>query len=247
MDASSDIGKMISALKHELKARGLRNTDVATHLEVSDTTVKRYFRGQGITLAVLQKLAQMVDLDFFSLVALAGQQSIPKPRLTTTQQDALGRSAVCRAVFFQLMRGMTPSAVGQELGLTPQKMDMQLAKLQGLRLIRRLSNNSVEVLAYPLFEFDAKDPGAITNLARDLARQFLSGLNLRDEDSEWYYTASRLSQASVRRVRELTKRLISEVRKLGRADAVLTSRESQMYEFFIAAQPAKADRFLRPD
>src|SRR5579862_9307572 len=168
MDASTDIGKLVTALKHELRTRGLRNRDVAARLKVSDTTVKRYFRGQGISLSVLQKLAEMVDLDLLALVALARQQSAPRPRLSTTQQDALGRNTVFRAVFFQLMRGMTPSQVSQELGLTPQKMDQQLAKLQGLRLIRRLPNNSVEILAAPLFEFDAKDPGAITNIARDL-------------------------------------------------------------------------------
>ena len=120
MDASTDIGKLVTALKYESRTRGLRNADVAARLKVSDTTVKRYFRGQGISLSVLQKLAEMVDLDLLALVALARQQSA-RPRLTTTQQDALGRSTVFRAVFFQLMRGMTPSQVSQELGLHASK------------------------------------------------------------------------------------------------------------------------------
>ena len=240
VDVSTDIGKMMSALKQELRIRGLSNPDVASRLKVSETTVKRYLRGQGVTLPVLQKLAEIIDLDLLSLVALARQQGVPKPRLTTVQQEALGRSALSRAIFFQLRRGATLSQIAQELALTPQKLDMQLAKLQGLRLIRRMPDNSIDVLADPPnFEFDAKDPGALTNIARDLARQFLSDLDLRDEGCEWFYSANRLSQASLKRAREMIKRLIADVHRLGRGDATLPAREAPIYQFFIAALPGR--------
>ena len=245
MDASTDVGKIISALRHELKIRGLRNHDIASHLRVSDTTVKRYLRGQGVSLSVLQKLAEIVDLNLLSLVALARQEGAPKPRLTTVQQDALGRSALSRAVFFQLCRGMTPSQVAEALGLTAPKLDFQLAKLQGLRLISRTSNNRIDILANPHFEFDSKDQGALTNIARDLARQFLSEVDLSDERSEWFYGAHRLSGASVKRMREMIKRLLSEVSKLGKSDINLPARETQIYQFFIAAQPTGQETFLR--
>jgi len=247
MDASTDVGKIIIALKQALKAKGLSNRDVAARLKVSDTTVKRYLRGQGISLSVLQRLAELVDLDLLSLVALARQQSAPRVRMTTTQEEALGKSAILRAVFFHLRSGKSPSRIGAELGLTPQKLDMQMAKLQSLRLIRRVAQDVIDILADPFFEFDAKDQGALTNIARDLARHFLSEIDLRNERSEWFYTAIPMSEASAKQTREMIKRLILEVRKLARNDATLPSREAPLHEFFIAAQPTTRETFLRQD
>ena len=141
---------------------------------------------------------------------------------------------------------MTPSQIAQELALTPQKLDMQIAKLQGLGLIRRVSNNRIDILADPHFEFDSKDQGALTNIARDLAHQFLAEMDFRDDCCEWFYSATRLSPASLKRVREMIKHLISEIHKLGRSDAALPPREAQIYQFFIGAQPTSRERFLHP-
>lgn len=247
MDMSTDIGKIIGALRQELRQRGFHNSDVASRLKVSDTTVKRYLRGQGVSLPILEKLAALVDLDLLSLVALARQQNPPKLRMTPTQEEALGRCPTARAVFFQLSRGNTILRIEEDVGLTPQIMDMQLAKLQSLRLIRRLADGTIEILAHPLFEFDAKETGALTGVARNLARHFLADIDLHDEHNEWFYTAYPLSQETMGRVRELIKKLTSEMRKLGKRDATLPERETSLYQFFIAAQPTTRETFLRRD
>jgi len=247
MDASTDVGKIINTLKLALRVKGLHNRDVAAGLKVSEATVKRYLRGQGLSLPTLQKLAELIDLDLLTLTALARQQSQPRSRMTLTQEEALGRSSVARAVFFRLRRGKTPSVIAEEMKLSPQRLDMQLAKLQSLKLIRRVTDDTIDVLADPFFEFDAKDHGALTGIARDLARHFLSQIDLSDDHNEWFYTAVPLSQASVRRFREMIKHLISQMRKLGRSDAALPEREASLYQFFIAAQPTNIETFRRPD
>lgn len=244
MDKSPSVEKILAALKQELRLKGLRNRDVASHLNVSEPTVKRYLRGQGLDLSTLEKLAEIVDLDLMSLLASAQRHNPPKPMLSMTQQEALKRSALLRAVFALLSRGMTPTHVGKELELTPQKLDMLLAKLQGLQLIRTRAGDRVEILAAGSgFEFNAKAKSPLVDVAREFAGRFLSDINLKDESCEWIYDAASLSPASVARVDELIERVVGEIRRLSMID-IVPARGNRIYQYFFAAQPTSRDRFL---
>jgi hypothetical protein len=48
-------------------------------LKVSEGTVKRYFSGKGVSVNVIDKLAEIVDLDLLSLAALAQEKIINDP------------------------------------------------------------------------------------------------------------------------------------------------------------------------
>jgi DNA-binding NarL/FixJ family response regulator len=245
LNSSTTTQKIVDVLKQELRSKGLRNHELAARLEVSETTVKRYLRGEGLDIPVLENLATIAELDLSSLIALAHQRGSSKPRLTMAQQEALARNPVSRSIFFLLRRGMTLAQIAQELALSTQKMETQLAKLEALLLIRRLPNNQCETLAVAYF--DPRDQGPLMRVARNLAQRFLTEINLRSESCDWFYVADWLSPASIVRVREMIQRFQSEIRKLAESDVALGPREAKYYQFFIGAQSANRRRVPRSE
>jgi nuclear transport factor 2 (NTF2) superfamily protein len=79
----------------------------------------------------------------------------------------------------------------------------------------------------------------MSDLWRELARGFLTEIDLRKENTEWFYNAVRLSPESVRRLRECMEQFLLEVRALGKKDVPLSSDETRWYHLFIGAQPRK--------
>jgi transcriptional regulator with XRE-family HTH domain len=96
---------LLATLKQQLKLTGLRYRDIALRLSVSEATVKRYLRGKGISLVVLQDLAGIANHDLPSLVLLAEEQSVNATGLTERQQSALRENRVLAAVFYFLING----------------------------------------------------------------------------------------------------------------------------------------------
>src|SRR5579862_4173423 len=88
LDNSTPAGRLLVALKQQLRVKGLHYRDVATRLKISERTVKRYFSGKGLTIDILQRLADVVGLDMMSLVILAQQHSDALPEMSKQQQIA---------------------------------------------------------------------------------------------------------------------------------------------------------------
>jgi transcriptional regulator with XRE-family HTH domain len=237
MNISPSVEKLILALKQELKAKGLKRRDVAVRLSVSEVTVKRYLAGKSVTIPTLEAMAALVDLDLLSLAALAQEQSVGTPALSKPQEAALGANRALASVYILLVRGWTPPKIEEEFQLGTQKLERLLNRLQDLGLIRRGRAQAVKVLVRPAP--DQKGGNQLSDLWRELARQFLTEVDLRDERCEWFYNAVRLSPASVRQLRQMVEQFMVDVRVLGKNDVALPSQEVKWYHLFIGAQPRK--------
>jgi transcriptional regulator with XRE-family HTH domain len=230
------------ALRQQLRAKGLHYRDVAARLKVSEGTVKRYFSGKGVSIIVLDKLAQIVDLDLLSLAVLAQQQNITEPWLTKAQQAALKRSKLSVVVLQYLSLGFTPAQLIQEFDLAEQ-METILTRLQDWGLIRRVSTNKVRMLVKP------RSGGPIDDDVQEgrikMARRFLSAIDLHDEGCEWTCYYARLSRVSVVRLREIIKRFHSDVHALTKSEIDLPPEETQWYQLFVGAEPKSRKNLFR--
>lgn len=240
MDASTPEGKIVAALKQELKARGLHYRNIASRLKVSEATVKRYFSGKGVTLAVLCRLAEIADLDLLSLASVAQQRDASEHKFTKTQQAALGKDKLASAVFFLLWHGWSPAQIGKEFAIG-DGLDATLAKLQSWGLIKRLAYG-VKILATPCI--DEKGGGKLGELTRDNARRFLSEIDLDNQKTEWTFYSARLSRSSVAQLHQMITKFIEDTRALTIGDCALPSEEAQWYQIFLVAQPMSRKRVL---
>jgi len=233
MDASTATGKLIAALKVKLKAKHLSYREVAAHLRVSEATVKRYFVGKGVTIEVLQRLAEIVDLDLLSLAIVAEDQSVVHRRMSPAQLAVIKRRGPLRALFFQLLAGWTVEQIVREFNLGSQ-IEGHLTKLENLGMIRRLSKRGVKVLVKP--SLGDRAYGEMSDLAIERAQQFLRDLTLREDTCDFQFDPVRLSAASAIELRKIMRHFESEIRELSRRDMVLPPEETQWYCVFVGAK-----------
>jgi transcriptional regulator with XRE-family HTH domain len=244
MEGFTPCERIIVTLREQLKMKGYRHREVASRLGVSQGTVKNYLSGKGVSIKVLQRLAETVGLDLLSLAALAQQESTSIPELNKSQQQALVKNQLLRMTFFLLHSGWTVPQIVREFGMFPEKMNAALVRLEALGVIRRSSSNGVRFLACPNSDMKASEFGA---LERELGLQCLREINLRDADAEWATNAVRLSPASVTRLRKISRDFIGELLALSRSDIDLPSGQVQWYRLLVSAQPISRKKLLRSD
>lgn len=87
MSSSRDL---IAALKAELKAAGLTYADVAQHLGLAESSVKRMFAAQGdLPLSRVDALLGLLRLDFADLARRVAQSQALRSELTEAQEQAV--------------------------------------------------------------------------------------------------------------------------------------------------------------
>jgi transcriptional regulator with XRE-family HTH domain len=64
-DATATVLETLNRLR---AARGLSYRDIATRLDVSELTVKRYFTGRRLTLDRLERLCGILEIELFDLI-----------------------------------------------------------------------------------------------------------------------------------------------------------------------------------
>src|SRR3546814_15423464 len=84
--------QLLRALKQVLKLRGMRYSDLARGLGVSEPTVKRMLSTGRIDLARLERICGLLDIDLFELVRVARGARAEREHLEPVQEEALARS-----------------------------------------------------------------------------------------------------------------------------------------------------------
>jgi len=242
LDISTPAGRLVSALKQQLRLKSLHYRDVASRLKISERTVKRYFSGKGLTLEVLQQLADVVELDMLSLVILAQEQNVELPEMTRQQQAALRRSGLALAIYYFLNFGMTPAQIAREFDLQGQ-IDAVLQKLESFGLIHRFSPNGVKLLAGR--SFGDRSPDHLTEHKIASTRRFLTEMDLANPNCQWLYQAVRLTHASALRLEQIMKRFVLDAAAMTRSEIDLPPDETQWYRLFVGAEPLTRKKLLR--
>lgn len=81
--------RMVAALKSVLKNRRVSYEQVAAHLQVSQSSVKRLFSSGAITLQRLEAICDLAGIDVLELARQAEAQRVRVARLTVRQEQQL--------------------------------------------------------------------------------------------------------------------------------------------------------------
>src|SRR3546814_4016156 len=79
--------QLLRALKQVLKLRGMRYSDLARGLGVSEPTVKRMLSTGRIDLARLERICGLLDIDLFELVRVARGARAEREHLEPVQEE----------------------------------------------------------------------------------------------------------------------------------------------------------------
>src|SRR3546814_2623887 len=135
--------QLLRALKQVLKLRGMRYSDLARGLGVSEPTVKRMLSTGRIDLARLERICGLLDIDLFELVRVARGARAEREHLEPVQEEALAADPRPLLVFHLLGNDWTVPAIRREFGLDVPEMTLLLARLERLRTVERMPRDRV--------------------------------------------------------------------------------------------------------
>ncbi|WP_030539868.1 helix-turn-helix transcriptional regulator [Sphingobium sp. DC-2] len=124
---------ILSELRRELKARGVRVGQLAQELEVAEPTVWRWLRGDGLTLDRLDEMCAIAGVDLRDLAARSGEEG--EESFTLAQERILAADRGLALVFFAILHGAQPAEIERELGLPRSRLHAHFERLARLGLI----------------------------------------------------------------------------------------------------------------
>ena len=213
----TEIPIVLKTLKRLLKAKGILYSDIARMLDLSETTVKRYLTGHGLTVEILEKLCRIADLRLTDAFAMA-EEDINTESLTLENERELAKDPFLAALFYMLAQGLTPDTLQRDFRIGEADLNRYLTTLDRLNLIRLFPNNRVRVSVKR--NFTVQPGGPLMRLAHEtLIKGFFDTFDI--DTREWSFAYAKLSKSSLELVRGLFGKFIEAFEEISDGDREL--------------------------
>jgi transcriptional regulator with XRE-family HTH domain len=231
---TSEIDLLLKALKTIFKSRGLFYQHVADAMGVSETTVKRYLTGHGLTVEILERLCRVADLRISDLVSAIREGGAELPPLTHADEEKLAQEPFLATLFYLIAKGHSPQSLQADFKLDDVEMNRYLTKLDRWGLIQLFPFNRIRMRVCPLFHVEKGGPLARSARQDSLSRMF-SDFNLRADD--WAFSIDKLSPSSVEKARLLQREFIDALAKIAEQDRDLSRESADYHGVFVLMKP----------
>src|SRR5579859_4638371 len=230
----SEIDLLLKALKTIFKARGLLYQNVAEAIGVSETTVKRYLTGHGLTVDILERLCRVAELRISDLVAAIRDSEAELPPLSHDDEEKLAAEPFLAALFYFLAKGHSPQSLQADFQLNDAEMNRYLTKLDRWGLIQLYPFNRIRLKVCPLFQVERGGPLARSARRRSLERM-VHTFDLCDD--VWSFSIDKLSPGSLEKARQLLRDFTDAMAKIAEQDRALSRDAADYHGVFILLKP----------
>jgi len=149
---------LVDQLKKSLRQAGKTYADVATHLDVSEATVKRMFARKNLSLDRLDAICQLMQLEITDLVKLMAETRSLLMELEVEQEQEIIESTELLLLLVCLVNRWTVEEFLSVYNIKETTCVKLLAKLDRLKIIELLPNNRVRMLLAPAFKWRNNGP-----------------------------------------------------------------------------------------
>jgi transcriptional regulator with XRE-family HTH domain len=141
----SQTNQLIATLKRLLRTSGVTYAQVAGHLGLSESSVKRQFSQQTFSLQTLESICSLLRLELYELVQAAEQAESDVHRLTEAQEVQLVADPVRVLTAVGVMNHWTLAQIVATYRITEAQCIGHLLQLDRLGLIRLMPGNRVKL------------------------------------------------------------------------------------------------------
>lgn len=132
---------LIDALKRELRARRITYAKVAQHLDLSETSVKRLFAHNSLSLPRIDAICALIGIEFTDLAAAAVARTSVISQLTLEQEQELVDDPRLMLVACAALSYWTLEHIVAHYALTKPQCIALLVRLDRLKMIELGANN----------------------------------------------------------------------------------------------------------
>jgi len=227
---------MMEVLRDLFRQHGLRFSDVAKRLHVTERTVTRWFSAGSLETSILQQMCELVGIDFFTLCELAGRRVESRPsRHTIQQEQALVNSPLLTYLFAQICKGWTAQELRDDIDIPEPVLIDHLLQLDKIGLIDLLPGNQIRLKTAKVMILNPNGPYA-RNLNRWLGEMFKNP-NVDEENSVWVCDFMKLTPGSRETLQRKFRALMQEAYELSDADRRANAVSRDWFSVVLVMRP----------
>ncbi|MET0042126.1 MAG: helix-turn-helix domain-containing protein [Candidatus Thiodiazotropha sp. 6PLUC3] len=231
----SQVVALLETLKLELRSKGITYRDIAAQLALSENSVKRLFAEKSFSVARLERVCELIDLELSDLVQkmVEGRERINM--LTEDQEREMVGNTKLLLVAICIFNYWRFDQILAEYDLTETELIQLLVKLDRLRIIDLLPLNRIKLVVDKKFTWRTNGP--IQNYFQKYAQPEFLNAKFLEEDEALIFSNGVLSESSrIAMLRQL-KKVSGEFFRLHEEDAALPLNQRQGTSLMLALRP----------
>lgn len=211
---------ILDTLKRYLKAKGITYKQLASDMNLSEASVKRLFSKQTFSLARLEEVCRVLDIDFYDLALMDKQRSQETPDVLTTEQEQVLVDDPKMFVFlYFLINGWPVSLIIEEYDFTEVEAAQLLRRLEELGVLERHPKDRIRLLIRKN-EF-WRPNGPIWQKYNPLFIDDFMESSFSRPNECFVFIPGQFSEASLKIIRKKIDNLLKEYNQLAEMDSAL--------------------------
>ena len=224
--------RLLETLKHYLKFQGITYRILAQRLKLSESSVKRLFSDQSLSLKRLEKICSVLGLDLYELVKLSREQQPLVDSFNDMQLKTLLSQPSLVVLLILFVNGWTTEELVEKFELEEVELRVKLGQLEQLKLIEWLPQDRIR-LCFERSVLWQKDSPLWQIWGRTNMREFLND-EFDQNNERWHFAATQLPPDSRKLILSELDRLMQTLRELQDVDASLPADEREPTGFLLA-------------
>ena len=228
---------LVAALKRCLKMRGVTYKDLALSINLSESSVKRLFASNSLSLQRFEQVCEVVGMSIFDVGKLAREgDEIQEPHILSIEQEqALADDVKLLIGFHLILNGWSFDRIYDAFDWSEPEIIKIFTTLDKLSLISLLPNNKFKTLTAHNIRW--RKDGAIRKCHEQLVfSEFLRDRFIK-EDQLLDFEVLELSPASINILRRKMEILLKEVNDLAAMDYSLKQGKKKNTGIMLAMRP----------
>ena len=226
----------MAALKRSLKAKGVTYKDVATHLEISEASVKRLFAAGTLSLSRVGAILDGFDLTFGEIAKIAQPGSRRDyDMLTFEQESVLAADPKLFAFFHLVIFGVPLAKIHEAYTFTAKDTARFVSLLRDLGLIVIQERDRLR----PTISRNLKwlDDGPLREVYESRVQAEFLGTKFNGEGELFAFSTLSLSASSQAMAKRRLRRLLQELEEMSAVDTLLPPLQARPAGLLIACRP----------
>lgn len=154
----SQISSIVATLKQEMKYQQIKYRDVAAHLDMNETSVRRLFSNESFSLERLEKICELVGMEISDLIYSMEANKKQIQELSLAQETELANDPSLLLVAHLAINGWQFQDIQQHYAFDDPQLISLLARLDKMGMIELMPMNRIKLRITEGFAWQAHGP-----------------------------------------------------------------------------------------
>ena len=227
--------RFVEALKKCVRARGMTYAQLARALGLSEPSVKRMFSRGTFTLARLDEILAVLELDLYEVARMSRGADHGPTEMTLEQESALAKDERLLSVFWLVHNGWRFADILAEFSISKAELTLALARLARLKLVDWGAGERVRLRVPKDFSWRAGGP-VKKAYGRRVTQEFLEA-RFESPLELLRFESREMSAESAAVLKRRLERMLAEFAELADLDAAAPAGRRTGMALLVACRP----------